>query len=166
MQFHDPIEVLTREHEEGLHYLEQLHTAAHYISSTGFSLDAFLKLADAIRFIDNELRAHNEKEEKYLFPLLERHAGNPTRVMVEEHRELWKVFARIRECVEDIEEGRIYGTTIKELVQTSEQLYELLMSHINKENQVLFPMVKNVLSNEEYAQLQENIVRSSTARAM
>ncbi|MBI3189511.1 MAG: hemerythrin domain-containing protein [Ignavibacteriales bacterium] len=166
MQFHNPIEVLTMEHEEGLYFLEQLHTAAQYIGSSGFSFDAFLKLADAIRFIDNELRAHNEKEEKYLFPLLERHAGNPTRVLIEEHRELWKVFARIRQCVEDVEEGRIYATTVKELVQTSELLYELLKNHISKENEVLFPMVKNVLSSEEYEQLTENIIRSSTPPAL
>ncbi len=166
MHFHDALEVLTREHEEGLHYLEQLHTSAHIIGANGFSFEAFMKLSEAIRFIDEELRAHNEKEEKYLFPLLERHAGNPVRVMIEEHRELWKVFGRIRECVEDIEEGRIYATTIKELVQASEQLYELLRAHINKENDVLFPTVKNLLTADEYEKLTEALLRTSATSEM
>ncbi|MBI3193659.1 MAG: hemerythrin domain-containing protein [Ignavibacteriae bacterium] len=165
MHVSDPIEILIKEHEEGTHYLQQLHIASMYISQSGFSFDAFMKLGEAIRFIDNELRTHNEKEEQYLFPLLERHVGNPVRTMLEEHRELWKLFARIRQCVEDIEEGRIYATTVKELVVASDQLYELLLNHINKENEVLFPMAKAMLTQEEYEQLKESLLGVSIRTA-
>ncbi|MBI5216858.1 MAG: hemerythrin domain-containing protein [Ignavibacteriae bacterium] len=165
MHINDPLEIFVKEHEEGVHYLHQLQTATKYISQSGFSFDAFMKLGEAIRFIDNELRAHNEKEEKYLFPLLEHHAGNPVRIMLEEHRELWKLFARIRQCVEDIEEGRIYATTVKELVQASDQLYELLLNHIKKEDEVLFPMAKKVLTQEEYEQLRESLLNVPTSVA-
>jgi hemerythrin-like domain-containing protein len=162
MHINDPFDVFIKEHEEGEHYLQQLHNAATYISHNGFSFDAFMKLGESIRFLDNELRAHNEREEKYLFPLLERHVGNPVRVMLEEHRELWKLFARIKQCVEDIEEGRIYATTVKELVQASEQLYELLMNHIRKENEELFPMAKTKLTTEEFETLKESLLGVSS----
>ena len=157
----DPIEILVKEHNEGLKRLAELSNAAEYIDRHGFAFEAYTQIAGAIRFINSEIRNHNEKEEKYLFPLIERHVHGPAHAMHNEHRELWRLFSRLLESVEDVEEGRIYATTIKELVLSSRLIVDLLTEHIRKENNVLFPMAKQVLTNDEYEQLSQNIARES-----
>lgn len=155
----DPITILMEEHEEGLKRLKDLESAANYIKANGFSLEAFTKIAGAIEYIDSQIRRHNEMEEKYLFPLLERHVNGPAYTMHNEHRELWKNFSRLLESVEDMQEGRIYATTVGELVESSKSIVAQLSAHIRKENEVLFPMVKTLLTEEEYEQVRQDIVR-------
>jgi regulator of cell morphogenesis and NO signaling len=153
----DPILLLMQEHEEGIKYLKRLGKAADYIHSNGFSFEAFKDVAEAIRFIDNEIRRHNEKEEKYLFPLLASHASEPVEPMRDEHRELWKAFKYLRECVKEVEEMKIYPTTVRDLVRLSKSIVDLLTNHITKENEVLFPLAKSVLTKDEYALLTREI---------
>ena len=153
----DPILILMKEHEEGLRYLKQLKEAAEQIKTNGFSFEAFENLAQAIRYIDIEIRRHNENEEKYLFPLMERHLNGSSEVMRSEHRELWRAFNSLRTCVKDVEDMKIYATTIRDLVRCSESIVELLTSHITKENDVLFPMAIRILTKEEYRQLAAEI---------
>ena len=161
--FPDPIEILMKEHEDGLKRLSELGGAAEYINANGFSFAAYSEITGAIRFINSEIRKHNEKEEKFLFPLMDRHADRQTIVMRNEHRELWKLFNRLLESVEDVEEGRIHPTTIRELVQSSKSLVELLTEHIRKENDLLFPMAKRMLTETEYEQLRQDIARETVA---
>ena len=162
----DPIELLMKEHEEGMKYLRQLGNAADYIKANGFSFEAFEQMAEAIRFIDTDIRRHNEKEEQYLFPLLERHVDGPPQVMRSEHRELWKAFNKLRECIKDMENLHIYGTSIPELVQCANTVVDLLGNHIAKENEVLFPMAKNVLTDAEYDRLRTNLSAASTTSSV
>ena len=165
-QTDDPIDILVQEHQEELAHLESLNSAAQNISVSGFSPEKFLEVSDSIRHINVEIRTHSEKEEKYLFPILERNNAFQLRAMVEEHRELRKVGLHIQECVEDIEEGRIYSTTVKELLQSAAQLYRLLGSHITKENQVLFPTVRKLLTPTDYDRLRESFASASSAQGI
>lgn len=157
----DPIEILMKEHEEGLKYLKRLGDAAEHIKTYGFSFDAFEDIAEAIRFIDTEIRHHNEREEKYLFPLMDTHATSPSKVIRDEHRELWRAFNNLMESVKNVEELRIYPTTVMELIQNSKAIVELLSNHIAKENEILFPMTKQLLTKEEYEQLGKNIAKDT-----
>lgn len=153
----DPIVLLMHEHEEGMKYLQRLGEAAEFIKSKGFSLEAFKDVARAVHFIDNEMRRHNEKEEKYLFPVMESHLrgrGEPRR---DEHRELWKAVKNLRECVKEVEEMKIYPTTIRDLIRISKSIVELLESQITNENEVLFPLVRSVLTKDEYSRLTQQI---------
>ena len=153
----DPIQTLMKEHDIGLKYLQRLGDAAEDIRTNGFSFEAFKHVAEAIQFIDTEIRQHNEKEEKYLFPLMERHVDGPPAVMRGEHRKLWRAFSRLRECVKDVEEMRIYPSTVRDLVECSKTIVQLLSDHIAKENDVLFPMAKEILTKDEYRQLTREI---------
>jgi len=153
----DPIDILMKEHEECLKYLARLHNAAGYIKSNGFSFEAYSQIAETIRFIDTVVRQHDEKEEKYLFPVMDRHIVGPPQSLRSEHRELWFAFRQLLRTVEDIEEGRLHGTSIAELVQSAEAVVEVLTSHIAKENEVVYPMAKQIMTKEEYCQLKEQI---------
>lgn len=159
----DPIEVLLQEHEEGLAHLERLKNATEFIRTKGFSFEAFMQVGKALRFIGIEIQQHNEKEEKYLFPLLDRHVRDPQTMLRKDHRELWRAYRRLLESVEDVEEGRIHATTVRELIDASRALIELLTSHFGKENEVLFPMTRSVLTPAEYEQLRKNVIEASVA---
>ncbi len=155
----DPINMLMREHEQGLANLEQLYAAAQDIGTRGFSPQKFLEIIDSIHRVELDIRTHTDREEKYLYPFIDRHDPLPSRDLVEEHRELVKVIIRIRQSIEDIEEGRIYATTVKELLHAISQLHQLMCNHITKENQVLFPLARKLLSPEEFNQVTQNFVR-------
>ncbi|MBM4165319.1 MAG: hemerythrin domain-containing protein [Ignavibacteria bacterium] len=157
MSFHsDPIETLVKEHDDALKQLNILNNAAMSIKVNGFSAEAFEKIAKTIRYIGTEMRKHDEKEERFLLPLLEKHVSGPSSAMRNEHRELWAAFSQLLQLVHNAEEGKITGRSISDLVRSSIFIVELSTTHIAKENNVLFPMVKQVLSQEEYEQLKRD----------
>lgn len=146
----DPIEILMHEHEMGLHQLALMANAAMSIEVNGFSAEAFRTIAEAIRYIGSEIRCHNEREEKFLFPALGRHVDGPPAAMRLEHRDLWRAFNELLKVVRDVEDGRLRGSSIRELVQLVHFIVDHLRDHIEKENAVLFPMAKRLLTIEEY----------------
>lgn len=158
----DPIEVLTTEHVEGLEHLRRIAEAAKSIQFDGFSEKAFRVIADSVRAIDVIIHEHNLKEEACLLPLLERHATKPPGSMQLEHREIGRAFEDLRRSVADVEDGRIHGSSIRELVQLANVVVERLSRHIAGEDTLLFPTVKRLLTEEEYEQLKQEIARATT----
>lgn len=149
----DPIDLLVKEHDEAIESLSRLEHATEHIRTVGFSFEAFTQISKALRYIGIEIKHHNEKEEKYLFPLLERHTSSLQKELREEHRELRRMYGKLSECVEDVEEGRIYATTVRDLLDASRALIDHLRSHIAKENNMLFPMAKRLLTKVEFEEL-------------
>jgi hemerythrin-like domain-containing protein len=152
----DAIAILIKEHEEAIEYLSRLEHASEYIRTNGFSFEAFMQISKALRFIGIEIKHHNEKEEKYLFRLLDEHAKGYQQAMRDEHKELRRLYTKLSESVEDVEEGRIYANTVNELLETSGALIRHLRDHIAKENEVLFPLARRVLTKRELEQLGES----------
>ncbi len=160
-----PLSCLMDEHEQALKQLNKMAVAAKSIQTNGFSAEAFQQIADAIRFIGSVVRKHNEKEEQYLFPKMDRHINGYQSMMRHEHRELWGAFNELLKSVKDVEDGRIHGSSIRELLQMANFVVDHLTNHIAKENTVLFPMVKNLLTPEEYEQLTREILNASELRS-
>ena len=159
----DPIDILTKEHEAGMAHLEQLRRAAEIMKTEGFGYDAFNKIDESVQFIDSEIRRHNEKEEGYLFPLLELHVKGSSEIMRSDSIDLWKAINCLRECIKDIKELRISPGTVRELINYCSSIVELLSNHFTKENNVLFPMTKALLSPDEYNQLKNDLAKAAPA---
>ena len=157
----DPLEILVNEHEKGELHLRNLRDAANDIRTHGFSTGAFNRIGEAIRFIDTEMRHHNEKEEEFLLPLIAPHIPDAPLEMRREHRALWTAFEELRRYVQDIEDGRLRGTAITDLVESALLIVYILGDHIVRENEVLFPAVKRLLSPDEYDQLTKGIAGSA-----
>jgi quercetin dioxygenase-like cupin family protein len=90
-----------------------------------------------------ELKVHNEAEETYLFPLMDPLFGGshgPTACMREEHRSLWDLTLMV---LGDITDGAARNPDSCE--RMSLQLIATLRSHIEKENNVLYPMAERML---------------------
>lgn len=95
------------------------------------------------------LRRHIVWEEEQLFPLFEKRTGmglgGPTEVMRREHRRIEGLIEALRE---DLRAGSLDTSGENEDV-----LLDMLAQHNVKEEQVLYPSIDNLLSDDEVADL-------------
>lgn len=155
----DPIQYLMEQHEEGIRQLDILGKEAKYIMDNGFKEDSFQELQNATRFIDEEIRNHNKKEEEILFPELERFLpqGGPTTVMREEHQELWNTLDRLTSAIRVLKNNSKDEKAIKDMYNSAVHIVGLLNQHIDKENHILFPMARRFLGNEGLKRVAEKM---------
>ena len=140
------VDRLVKEHvliERGLNLLEK---SVVLIESNQPVPDDFSKWAPGFfsQFAD---KCHHAKEEDLFFPLLKERGipeeGGPIGVMLHEHVMGRDCVGRMREASEqDDFDGAMFATAAKEFVP-------LLRQHIFKENNVLFKMAENVLSEAD-----------------
>lgn len=139
----DPIQELMDEHR----IIEKVLTALTAAADQELPLEFYERAVDFIaNFAD---KCHHSKEEERLFPVLEekgipREAG-PIGCMCEEH-EIGR--GHVQSMRELLKAGDLAG-----LRRESLNYVGLLSSHIQKEDNVLFPMGRNVLSKVELEQL-------------
>ncbi|MBI2042449.1 MAG: hemerythrin domain-containing protein [Candidatus Nealsonbacteria bacterium] len=124
---HNCIEELKADHEIILAELVKLEA-----DPAGYAKE-FLK------FTANFAEPHHHKEEEVLFPALERkgipNQGGPIGVMLMEHETK-------RGYVKELAAGKI---------EAAANIISLLREHIAKENDILYPLAQQVLSEEELA---------------
>jgi len=139
----DPIQELMDEHR----IIEKVLVALTAAAEQEVPLEFYERAVDFIvNFAD---KCHHSKEEERFFPLLEekgvpREAG-PIGCMCEEH-EIGR--GHVRSMRELITAGDLAG-----LRRESLKYVGLLRSHIQKEDNVLFPIGRNVLSKAELERL-------------
>ncbi len=91
---------------------------------------------------------HNKKEENHLFPLIERRGiprqGGPLAVMLAEHEQSRALQPRLLELVEACAAGR--ADALEPLRQAFDEYATLLKNHYWKENDILYPMARRVMT--------------------
>ncbi len=92
---------------------------------------------------------HHQREEKVLFPELEK-AGvlGPPEVMRGEHEELRKYKHQLEELVKKVNKNN-FSTVKQEVKKVSEFLIFNLRNHIAKENEILYPMALEVIKEKD-----------------
>jgi hemerythrin-like domain-containing protein len=106
---------------------------------------AFLRtlVAFSRAFLD---RCHHGKEEHCLFPCLERKGipreGGPIEVMLQEHEEGRALVRNIAGRLDLYEQG---ATTEDSVLALCREFSDLINEHIEKENEMLFPMGDSVM---------------------
>lgn len=149
----DPFDILQKEHEEVLSRLQELEDAVTSITGKGFTGESFSHIARVIRYFGTDFKKHDRGEEKVLFPLIEAHVAGSTAPYRSEHRQLWSAFDRLQRSVQDVEMSKVHGSTIREIVEASRAIIDLLRGHVAKEDGELFPLAKKVFSEEDYIRL-------------
>ena len=139
----DPIEELMQEHRIIEIVLSAVETAADRELPFDFyerAVDFFAEFADG---------CHHAKEEDRFFPRLERcgipRAGGPIGVMCDEHIMGRDLIAGMRKAIE--------AKDCDLLRRKSLAYADLLRQHISKEDHVLFPMGRQLLNEEQLAEL-------------
>ena len=145
----DPIAQLMQEHDDALLQLKVLSRAVTIFAEDGFSSKYFSQIKGAMKFIEEEVSVHNHKEEAALFPILERYVEGPTRMMRNDHKKLKKGFHQLRDAIRKIERNHDSFAAIKQLKVIAKSVVQLFVSHIHKENYILFPLVQQFLSKDE-----------------
>jgi len=157
------IDLLMAEHdiiERGLAVLER---AVRRIESGQPVPDAYCRWAPEFlaKFAD---ACHHAKEEDLLFPLLKQRGvleqGGPIGVMLYEHDAGRDCVRRMREAcaAEPIDKAN--------LAAASKQFITVLRQHIFKENNILFRMASNLLSEEEDVELDARFTQVEQQREL
>ncbi len=151
----EPLEVLMKEHRMIERVLSCLETMALISDRTGGleSADARKAIEFFRGFADG---CHHGKEEKLLFDLLEKrgfpsHEG-PTAQMTSEHQEGRDLVRSLETAVDEFERGE--KGALDQFSDAARRYVSLLRSHIQKEDQCLFPMAFQALSVDDLNWLQ------------
>ncbi len=106
-------------------------------------------MQDAARYFREYVDlCHNKKEEQHLFPLIEQRGiprqGGPLAVMLGEHEQSRTILPRLLALIEAYTVGRT--TDLTELRQAFDEYASLLRNHFWKENDILYPMARRVMT--------------------
>jgi len=109
-------------------------------------------------FVD---RCHHAKEEKLLFPALEAvgvgREGGPIGVMLEEHQQGRELVGQMKIALQQQRQGDFAATGM--FCRASRAYIDLLRRHIEKENQVLFPIADKHFSQSTASALKQGFDR-------
>ena len=113
------------------------------------------EVRDVFETLRDELRFHMLKEEKILFPIIERleaaiempelhpgRVGNPIEVMEHEHDDAGSALARLRELTDGYTPPGDACPTYQALLSGLAELEADLHAHIHEENNILFPRAR------------------------
>ncbi|OGT96653.1 MAG: hypothetical protein A3I79_03910 [Gemmatimonadetes bacterium RIFCSPLOWO2_02_FULL_71_11] len=139
----DPLRAFEDEHKIALRALERLEQAALALR-TGAETARHLAVAREVHgVLSTAVRAHNDAEERALFPLLE---DDPTvAVFVEEHRVLRGLEQELADGLAAADGRRVAGTALR--------IVDLLRAHIEREDHMLFPSARAALGADGLAEV-------------
>jgi len=164
----DPIDALLEEHVAIMAEVAALRRAVRDLTERGEAAlpAAAAALAAVSRMMSTRLLLHARKEDEALFPALEEifgADGGPTRIMRREHQEIHEQAALFRQTLHDLNQvehpaivaggARLAalvatGSSAEALRATGAEIVRLLDLHFEKEETILFPMARQMLTPE------------------
>ncbi len=144
-----PTELLSEEHRGVLEKLDALEGVINNLEQRE-KISARLK--ELTSFFDTEFWVHFDKEEKALFPELERfipRGSGPIGVMISEHDVLRKTYSEIQKAVAKYLNHVDNTETKRAISQNGTHFIGLLRDHIFKEDNILFRMVDTHLDQKQ-----------------
>jgi hemerythrin-like domain-containing protein len=157
----NPIDELLAEHEAVKTTLKILKRIGDDVAETGqiSNPEHLAQLLDFfITFVD---RCHHSKEEEQLFPALEEvgvsREGGPVGVMLKEHQQGRALVAEMKTALDQSKSGD--KVAAQNLIQHANDYIMLLEFHIDKENNVLFPMAEKHLPKSKMDELKKGFDR-------
>jgi hemerythrin-like domain-containing protein len=149
-----PTEVLMAEHKAVLLALQILEKIENSLKEGAADAPANLdQLIDFFRgFVD---RCHHAKEEDVLFPELERRGvpreGGPIGVMLAEHNAGRQYIREMSNALTGFRSGD--GDAVNVIRESSNGYRNLLRGHIDKEDNVLYPMADRLIPDADAANM-------------
>lgn len=137
----DPIHRFEEEHEVALAALTRLEGAAEALRNGEPVESHFAIVREVHGLLCSAVRQHNEDEERALFPVLGEDA--PLGPFLAEHGTLWKLEEDLAASVDRGDRERVAHVAL--------EIVDLLRTHIQRENDVLFPMARALLGPEGLA---------------
>ncbi len=152
----DPITTLLAQHREIMDGIAPVRAAVAALEMRGNTAvpEALPAIRAAVTMMETTLFAHAHREDEALFPALEQVFGSaegPTAVMRMEHRAIHDQVVLLGEILRQMEaaEGGALLASGAKLHDAAQEIIEMLDGHFGKEEQVLFPMARQVLTTED-----------------
>jgi len=161
----DALTQLAAEHADFIEKLTELEATLDEMMETRAVSDANVDLLDeAVRFFEDELLPHFEREERFLLPPLEAKVGrygSLVGVVSYEHDEVRREIVKIKEAIAALKtkRGGRHDAEIEELNRHGIFTVQFLWDHFRKEKTSLFPTARETLSPAEM----EAVARSLTS---
>lgn len=154
-----PTEILMEEHQLILRVLEATEKNLAFLREGKGNLLFFLDLADFIvNFTD---KCHHAKEEGILFKQMEAGGipveGGPIGVLLADHEQGRRYTLQMKAAVEKWQAGDVDAA--KTVLVNGQRYVNLLRGHIQKENDVLFPMADKIIPAEHLSEMEEEFER-------
>ncbi|MBT7952841.1 MAG: hemerythrin domain-containing protein [Gammaproteobacteria bacterium] len=149
------------EHQNTITYLEKLETEllkhGHDKAPDLAEGDLGSIIWQLIPLIEEEIGIHFQFEEESIFPILDT-AGDSgiTFLLTEEHRTILPLGERLMELARGTRNNTLDDETWSELRRLGIELIERLVSHIQKEEMGLLPMIETLIDEEQDAELSNN----------
>lgn len=151
-----PTEILVNEHRIIKQMLSVLESMSNKADTEG-KLD-IESAKSAIEFFRNfSDKCHHAKEEDRLFPKIESRGiprqGGPVGVMLMEHNQGRD---NVRAMSESVDAANGDGDTMKKFIGNARSFVSMLRAHIDKEDECLYPMANDALTDTDQAELKES----------
>lgn len=152
--FDDPLEMLLACHRRIEHHLEVLERLQAHVAQRGVDAEASGAAQSVLRYFTSAAEAHNQDEEKDLFPLLEQRipAGadkarfHVLRERLEgEHARVGELWTRLRRPLEAIAEGLPRHLVVADVGE----YVDAYRRHIAEEEDVLTPLLVKWLDESD-----------------
>ncbi len=158
MHGYDPIAVLMEEHQVYLRRLRDVRASVRrWTEGARDRAGAPTEVATFAEFLATDVDGfHGQKEERALFPVLARHIGREegtVGVMLEEHETLRHHPRAIASSAPKLEADPEAVEAWNAVVTATEAVDRLLAFHIEKEDHVLFPMARELLTGAEMVEV-------------
>lgn len=148
----DPLRRFETEHDEALVALARLERAASGLRANEPPEAHFGVAREVQAVLAGPVRDHNEAEERALFPSLGPDA--PLQPFLEEHQTLWGLEERLGQALD--------RGDASEVADLGFEIVHLLRAHIQRENEVLFPLARARLGPEGLAVVARTLESSSS----
>lgn len=155
------IEILVKEHDSILQMIDV--TRKLLADKSKVNIDHVEQIIDFIKnFAD---KYHHLKEEDVLFVVLEKHGmpanGGPIAVMLAEHDEGRKYIKQATKGVAEYKLGN--SSALNDIEFNLLNFCTLLTKHIDKENNILYPMAERMLPGDILLTMSENFEEAKIA---
>lgn len=129
-----PIKILMSEHEKILEFIDRLENMQQNLQD--INSEEYEELKSIINHL-LDAEKHHLREEKVLFPALERHGiYGPPQIMLDEHKELEALEKNLANTLTNLNDLK---KSTKIFNRNADKLIFMLRDHIFKENNILYP---------------------------
>ncbi|TLZ58282.1 MAG: hemerythrin domain-containing protein [Methanobacteriota archaeon] len=166
----DALTQLAQEHADFIEKLTELEAVLDEMMGTRLASDEDVELLDeAVRFFEEEMFPHFEREEKFLLPPLEARVGrygSLVNVVEYEHAEVRREVGKIKEGIAALKakRGGPHVREIEELNRHGIFTVQFLWDHFRKEKMSLFKTAREELTPGELEALASSLTSSPSAR--
>ncbi len=167
-QLHPILQEFYDDHDKIIEAIKVFEETLLFIQKNGISSETSKKLGNFFYFFDHEFIAHDQREEKVLFPLLAERliengehsqSSEPTTAidrMEEDHLKAIQlagiIFNLFGLCVR-LPDERSRLLVLDTALEQGKTLVELLRLHIFRENNIVFPLAHQYIDKSEFDQM-------------